>query len=149
VSGRVGTSNFVNKKRTFIIPESFVEEEDRQRQLNKVFQKLRDFEEDRPSTTSSSTTSGSSFNKTTTGPGSGNGGSAGFFAGTASGSGGFQRGRENECIQFKNIKENQMVSTHSNFSSGGAGYHGGSKSYHIENSELLFKMLRFDNKLLR
>ena len=42
-----------------------------------------------------------------------------------------------------------MVTTHSNFSSGGAGYHGGPKSYHIENSELLFKMLRFDNKLLR
>lgn len=40
--------------------------------------------------------------------------------------------------------------TSSNFSSGGAvgGYHG-PKSYHIENSELLFKMLRFDNKLLR
>ena len=39
-----------------------------------------------------------------------------------------------------------MVSTHSNFSTGG--YHG-QKSYHIENSELLYKMLRFDNKLLR
>jgi hypothetical protein len=51
----VGTSNFVNKKRTFIIPESHVEEEERQRQLNKIFSKLREFEEDpyRPSTTSS------------------------------------------------------------------------------------------------
>lgn len=55
ISGRVGTSNFVNKKRTFIIPESHVEEEERQRQLNKIFSKLREFEEDpyRPSTTSS------------------------------------------------------------------------------------------------
>jgi len=45
----------VNKKRTFIIPESHVEEEERQRQLNKIFSKLREFEEDpyRPSTTSS------------------------------------------------------------------------------------------------
>ena len=31
ISGRVGTSNFVNKKRTFIIPESYTEEEERQR----------------------------------------------------------------------------------------------------------------------
>lgn len=49
ISGRVGTSNFVNKKRTFIIPETFVEEEDRQRTLGKIFNKLKDFEEgDRP-----------------------------------------------------------------------------------------------------
>ena len=44
-----------------------------------------------------------------------------------------------------------MTTTHSNFSSGG--YHGSSagpkSSYHIENSELLYKLLRFDNKLLR
>jgi hypothetical protein len=51
----VGTSNFVNKKRTFVIPETHVEEEERQRQLNKIFGKLREFEEDpytRPQTTS-------------------------------------------------------------------------------------------------
>jgi len=29
ISGRVGTSNFVNKKRTFIIPETYTEEEER------------------------------------------------------------------------------------------------------------------------
>lgn len=59
ISGRVGTSNFVNKKRTFIIPESYVEEEERQRQLNKIFTKLKEFEEDpyRPSTTSSGSAS--------------------------------------------------------------------------------------------
>ena len=28
-------------------------------------------------------------------------------------------------------------------------YNGYSKSYHIENSELLYKMIRFDNKLIR
>ena len=29
ISGRAGTSNFVNKKRTFHIPETFIEEEER------------------------------------------------------------------------------------------------------------------------
>ncbi len=70
-----------------MIPETHIEEEERQRQLNKVFGKLREFEEDpyRPSTTSSSTGSGmtnntgitgssggvtqSNFNKTTSGGG--------------------------------------------------------------------------------
>lgn len=28
-------------------------------------------------------------------------------------------------------------------------YNGYQKSYHIENSELLYKMVRFDNKLVR
>jgi len=37
----------VNKKRVFTIPESFIEEEERQRQLSKVFAKLRDLEEER------------------------------------------------------------------------------------------------------
>lgn len=82
ISGRVGTSNFVNKKRTFVIPETHVEEEERQRSLNKVFGKLREFEEDpyRPSTTSSSGGMAASgvnpssgvnqnFNKTTSGGG--------------------------------------------------------------------------------
>ena len=99
ISGRVGTSNFVNKKRTFVIPDSFVEEEERQRTINKIFTKLKDLEEDthRPSTTSSSivggvsqsaSSAGASFNKTaaaTTGVGSGNGANAGFFNGGVSG----------------------------------------------------------------
>ena len=143
----------MNKKRTFIIPETFVEEEDRQRQLNKVFQKIKDFEEDphRPSTSGasqSSTQPGATFNKTASAGGTGNGANAGFFAGAngSTSANAQYRSRENEFIGFKNIKENQMVSTHSNFTTGG--YHG-AKSYHIENSELLYKMLRFDNKLLR
>jgi len=37
VSGRPGTSNFVNRKRTFAVNEQFIEEEDRQLQLGKVF----------------------------------------------------------------------------------------------------------------
>jgi|LauGreDrversion4_2_1035121.scaffolds.fasta_scaffold63899_2 hypothetical protein len=76
-------------------------------------------------------------------------GSAGFFngSGSSAGFGKVTQPKENEFIQFKNIKESQVSA--SSFSSGGAaGYHG-PKSYHIENSELLFKMLRFDNKLLR
>jgi hypothetical protein len=70
-SGRSGTSNFVNKKRVFHIPETYFEEEDRQRQLLKVFIKLKDFEEDKSvnggaGSTSNGTTSNSiqSFNKT-------------------------------------------------------------------------------------
>lgn len=119
VSGRVGTSNFVNKKRTFIIPESFVEEEERQRTIGKIFNKLRDFEEDphRPSTTTSAgvsqsaSSTGASFNKTaaaTTTAGTGNGANAGFFnaPGTAQATGGFAKNRENEYISFKNVKEN-------------------------------------------
>lgn len=47
ISGRTGTSNFVNKKRTFHIPESFIEEEERQRNLTKIFAKLKEIEEDK------------------------------------------------------------------------------------------------------
>lgn len=49
-SSRVGTSNFVNRKRTFTIPESYYEEEERQRALLKIFAKLKDLEEDRSGT---------------------------------------------------------------------------------------------------
>jgi hypothetical protein len=37
----------VNKKRSFVLPEVYYEEEDRQKQLNKVFTKLKDLEEDK------------------------------------------------------------------------------------------------------
>jgi len=40
----------VNRKRTFTIPESFYEEEERQRALLKIFAKLKDLEEDRSGT---------------------------------------------------------------------------------------------------
>ena len=43
----IGTSNFVNKKRVFHIPDLYYEEEDRQRQLAKVFCKLKELEEDK------------------------------------------------------------------------------------------------------
>lgn len=49
----------------------------------------------------------------------------------------------NDFLQFKLIKENQYLK-------GGPpsiGY--GARSYHIENSELLFKMLRGDNRMVR
>jgi len=52
------------------------------------------------------------------------------------------RKKENEFVTFKNIKENQVMSHSQPFT----GYQ---KSYHIESSELLYKLLRFDNKLLR
>ena len=93
ISGRVGTSNFVNKKRTFIIPETYTEEEERQRQLNKIFTKLKEFEDDpyRPSTTSSgsgvsatgSASGVNAFNKTAS-AGQGNGANPGFFANNSS-----------------------------------------------------------------
>jgi hypothetical protein len=53
----------VNKKRVFYIPESYYEEEERQRQLLKVFSKLKELEDEKmlSSTAQSSTTS---FNKT-------------------------------------------------------------------------------------
>jgi len=37
VSGRAGTANFVNKKRTFNISEEYAEEEERQLQIGKIF----------------------------------------------------------------------------------------------------------------
>ena len=60
----LGTSNFVNKKRTFHIPESYYEEEERQRQLAKVFCKLRDLEDDKSLNNATTQNSTSSFNKT-------------------------------------------------------------------------------------
>lgn len=68
---------------------------------------------------------------------------SGFFN-----SGGNQNGQyynnknNNEFLVFKNITEKQLVTNTMQFN----GYQ---KSYHIENSELLYKMLRFDNKLIR
>ena len=58
----IGTANFVNKKRTFNLPESFMEEEERQKQFFKVFNKLKEIEDDR--TGISNQTSSASFNKT-------------------------------------------------------------------------------------
>lgn len=68
------------------------------------------------------------------------------MSGTQGGPGGFFNSQSSngkvEYISFKNITEKQMVTNNMQFN----GYQ---KSYHIENSELLYKMLRFDNKLVR
>jgi len=64
VSGRAGTSNFVNKKRTFVLSEAYLEEEERQRSLLKVFAKLKDLEEDKAITSTNPSNSTTSFNKT-------------------------------------------------------------------------------------
>jgi hypothetical protein len=53
----------VNRKRTFTLPECYLEEEDRQRQLFKIFAKLKDLEEDK-SVTTNPQNSTTSFNKT-------------------------------------------------------------------------------------
>ena len=70
--GRTGTSNFVNKKRTFAIPDSFYEEEERQKTLLKIFTKLRDLEDDKLFQTSLNKTA---MNST---------GQSGFFTGNPS-----------------------------------------------------------------
>jgi hypothetical protein len=46
-SGRPGTSNFVNRKRSVTAVESVLNENERQKQLLKIFTKLKDMEEDR------------------------------------------------------------------------------------------------------
>jgi hypothetical protein len=58
MSGRAGTSNFVNKKRVFNLGDIFHDEEERQKQIHKIFSKLKDIEEDKLNTSSISTTSG-------------------------------------------------------------------------------------------
>jgi hypothetical protein len=49
----------------------------------------------------------------------------------------------NDFLQFKILKENQLLKT----GPPGVGY--GARSYHIENSELLYKMHRGDNRMAR
>jgi len=66
MSGRSGTSNFVNKKRVFNLGETFHDEEERQKQLFKIFGKLKDLEEDKLNTTSISSISGMSGGTSTT-----------------------------------------------------------------------------------
>ncbi len=46
-SGRPGTSNFVNKNRAITVIETAVMEDERQKQLLKIFTKLKDLEDDR------------------------------------------------------------------------------------------------------
>ena len=46
-TGRPGTSNFVNQKRAITVIESAVQEDERQKQLFKIFLKLKEIEEER------------------------------------------------------------------------------------------------------
>ena len=45
--GRPGTSNFVNKNRAITVIETAVIEDERQKQLYEIFNKLKELEEDR------------------------------------------------------------------------------------------------------
>lgn len=45
-AGRPGTSNFVNRKRMYTVSESSIQEEERQRQLGKCLNKLKDLEDE-------------------------------------------------------------------------------------------------------
>ena len=49
MSGRPGPSNFVNRKRSVTLVESVVCEDERQKQLWKIFSKLKEMEEERAS----------------------------------------------------------------------------------------------------
>ncbi len=97
-SGRPGTSNLLNKKRTFNISENVGHEEERQRTILKIFGKLKDFEEEKLSSSGNSTTS---FNKS----------NQGFFPQASQSQSQFynanqQRNNYADFINFKNIKEN-------------------------------------------
>jgi len=50
--GRPGTSNFVNKNRAVTIIESAVAEDERQKQLFKIFNKLKEIEDERQNNSS-------------------------------------------------------------------------------------------------
>lgn len=149
-AGRPGTSNFVNRKRMFTISEASIQEEERQRQLGKVMVKLKELEDEfkgvQPNANSGSVgaTSTTISNRTVNSSMSGShGGANGFFnQANSSQSNYFNNKNQSDFLVFKNISEKQMVTNNMQFN----GYQ---KSYHIENSELLYKMLRFDNKLIR
>lgn len=71
------------------------------------------------------------------------GGANGFFnQANSSQSNYYNNKNQSDFLVFKNISDKQLVTNTMQFN----GYQ---KSYHIENSELLYKMLRFDNKLIR
>lgn len=71
-------------------------------------------------------------------------GGQGFYnnQGGSAGSNYYNNKNNSDFLVFKNISDKQMVTNTMQFN----GYQ---KTYHIENSELLYKMLRFDNKLIR
>jgi hypothetical protein len=147
-SGRPGTSNFVNKKRLYTVSDGSIQEEERQKQMGKVMSKVKDLEDEvkgvMPSGGTSVQGSTTISNRTVSSSMSGTqGGAGGFFNSNSNSSNGYYNNQnKSEFLVFKNITEKQMVTNNMQFN----GYQ---KSYHIENSELLYKMLRFDNKLIR
>lgn len=147
-AGRPGTSNFVNKKRLYTVSDASVQEEERQKQITKVMAKVKDLEDEvkgvMPSGGTSIQGSTTISNRTVSSSMSGTQGAAGGFfnSNTNSSNGYYNNQNKTEPLFFKNITEKQMVTNNMQFN----GYQ---KSYHIENSELLYKMLRFDNKLIR
>ena len=116
-AGRPGTSNFVNRKRTFTVSDGAVQEEERQRQLGKVMCKLKDLEDEckgvMPGGSNQSSTTGGSTtisNRTVSSSMSGTHGAAGFFNGQGPNQTGYYNNKNNsEFLVFKNISEKQMV----------------------------------------
>lgn len=89
--------------------------------------------------TNASTSAASSTNRSSVS------GQAGFFSQASNTGNGFYNNNnknQSEYLHFKNITDKQLVT-------GALPYNGYQKSHHIENSELLFKMIRFDNKMVR
>jgi len=110
-----------NRTRTFSPSEIFLFEEERHRQLLKVFTVVKQMEDDLRASSSS-----------------GSKGTPSFFATQSS----FQPSKS-DFIQFKMLKESQLLKG----PAPSLGYAG--NRYHIENSELLYKCLRSDIKLVR
>jgi hypothetical protein len=123
---RPGTSNFVNRKRAITVIESAELENERQKQLWKIFTKLRDLDEERTS--------------------SANGTSRSTMVNTGSSFYNQHNKNQSEFLVFKNVALDKN-SALSSASSSNIGYSG--KNFHIENSELLFKLQRFENKMVR
>lgn len=120
--------------------ESVEQENERQKLLHKLFQKLKELEDERQGvSTNASSSAASSTNRSSVS------GQTGFFSQASNtGTGFYNQNNKNqsEFLHFKNITDKQLVT-------GSLPYNGYQKSYHIENSELLYKMIRFDNKLCR
>jgi hypothetical protein len=108
VSGRPGTSNFVNRKRQINVVESVEQENERQKLLSKVFGKLKDLEDERQGVSTNAGSAASSTNRSSLSN------QPGFFSQASSTtSNGFYNAsgkNHNEFLHFKNISEKQMVS---------------------------------------
>jgi len=126
-TGRPGTSQICNKKRNYSIQDKSSEEDERQRQLFKLFQIIRGLEEDLKSSQAAGSKTSQNF----------------FSSQQQSNLYAVSSKNFNDFLQFKLLKESQSLKG----GPPGVGY--GARSYHIENSELLYKMLRGDNRMVR